>query len=315
MIFARNDAYHTPPAIANVVYLSSIAGNRLSIYEANEVDLVYIGGTDAIDVRRPSHELHDEWLTNTSMCTTTLMLDNTAAPLDDVNVRRALAWAVDKEGLNELLSEGTNLVAETILPPAMPGYAVELAEAQAALTYQQEAAQAALAASAYADDMPPIVIHAAGFGDTERDDLNALVSNWQEVLGIEVQIAFIEPTNYNEVLASEEGNLVSYGWCADYPDPENFLDVLFHSESEFNVSGYSNEQVDELLEAARVELDPATRVALYQEVERMLLDDQATIPLSHGVSDVLVKPHVQNYVLAPLGAPIVPLLSLAEGEE
>ncbi|MEM7113115.1 MAG: ABC transporter substrate-binding protein [Chloroflexota bacterium] len=315
MIFARNEAYHTPRAIANVVYLSSLVGNRLSIYEANEVDLIYVGGTDALDVRRPSHELHDEWLTNTSMCTTMLMLDNTAAPLDDVNVRHALAWAVNKEGLNELLSEGTSLAAETILPPAMPGYAVGLAQAQAALTYQQEAARTALAESVYANNMPPIVIHASGFGDTERDDLNALVSNWQEVLGIEVQIAFIEPTNYNEVLADEEGNIVSYGWCADYPDPENFLDVLFHSDSEFNVSGYSNEQVDTLLEAARVELDPAVRVSLYQEIERILLDEQAAIPLLHNVSDVLVKPHVQNFVLAPLGAQVVPLLSLAEGEE
>ena len=101
------------------------------------------------------------------------------------------------------------------------------------------------------------------------------------------------------------------GELPDYPDPENFLDILFHTDSEFNVSGYSNAEVDALLEEARVELDVGRRIELYQELETILLSDAAVITLSHGVSDAVVNTRLQGFVLAPMGAPIMHLLSFA----
>jgi ABC-type transport system substrate-binding protein len=198
----------------------------------------------------------------------------------------------------------------------MPGYDVALAEEQAATINNIEAAQAALAASAYADGLPPIIISAGGFGDSDRDDLNAMIEMWREALGAEVSVEFLDPIDFKELLDEERGHMVSYGWCADYPDPENFLDVLYYSNSEFNVGGYTNPEVDVLLAQARVELDVATRLGLYQQIERLLLEDAAAIPLSHGVSDVLVNERVSGYVLSPMGARIMPLLSLTTaGEE
>ncbi len=317
MIFARNEAYHTPPSIPHVVYLFSRVGSRTSLFESGEVDIVQLGTTDAAQVRKPSDPLHDQWVTTTSMCTTFVQLNNAIPPMDDLNVRLALALSVDKEGLLELLSEGMNLQAHTILPPAMPGYSLELSQSQAELIFDPDAAQAALAASSYADEMPPLTLLAGGYGDSERDDLNALVENWREILGVEVTITFIDPENFTEAAHEEEGHIVSYGWCADYPDPENFLDILYHSSGDFNVSNYANPEVDALLEEARTALDPTQRLALYQQAEALLLNDVATIPLQHGVSDALVGSKIKGYVLSPMGAPIVHLLSLEPnaGEE
>ena len=59
--------------------------------------------------------------------------------------------------------------------------------------------------------------------------------------------------------------MYSLGWSADYADPQDFLDVLFHSESSLNHSDYARAEVDALLEAARVELDEARRLARYAE--------------------------------------------------
>jgi oligopeptide transport system substrate-binding protein len=110
--------------------------------------------------------------------------------------------------------------------------------------------------------------------------------------------------------------MVSYGWCADYPDPENFLDVLYYTGGVFNVAGYTNPAVDTLLETARVELDVAARLALYQEIERLLLEDVAAIPLAHGVQDALVNDRVNGFVLSPMGVRILPEISLTTaGEE
>lgn len=310
LIFERNPAYYQPAGIPYVVYLNNRFGSSISLFESGEIDVVYLDATETAEVRRPSHVLHDQWVSVTSMCTGLVQMNNTLAPLDDVNVRRALALAVDKDGLNDLLADGLNLRSDTILPPAMPGYSLELAQAQAATTFDAAAAQAALAASSYGTDLPPITVHASGFGNEERDDVNALVADWREVLGIEVNVEFLDPSAFTGAARDESAHLVFYGWCADYPDPQNFLDILYHSNSEFNVAGYSNPELDALIEEAGVELDPAQRLALYQELERRLLEDGAGIPLLHNVSDALVSSRIQGTVIVPIGAPVIPYLSL-----
>ncbi len=310
MIFMRNDEYHNPVAIPNVVYLSSRVGSRISLYQSGEVDWVYLGVTDAEQVQDENHELHEDWVSAISMCTSVVQVNNLLPPMDDPNVRLAFALAVDREGLNELLTEGTDPLAYTILPPAMPGHSLALEEErQETAAFNPDAARAALAASSYADDMPTVVFSASGFGDTERDDLNFMIQDWREVLGVEVEIQLVDPENFSDSVGETQGHFVDYGWCADYPDPENFLDVLYHSGSEFNVAGYENGEIDALLEEARSELDGGTRLALYQQIERMLLEDTAVIPLSNSISDVLVNPKLEGFVLAPIGVQIIPFLS------
>ena len=66
---------------------------------------------------------------------------------------------------------------------------------------------------------------------------------------------------------------------------ENFLDILFHSESDNNNTGFSNAELDDLLERARVEQDPQARVALYNEAEQLIIDQAPWAPLYHSNGD------------------------------
>ncbi|GMQ78404.1 MAG: hypothetical protein BMS9Abin02_0911 [Anaerolineae bacterium] len=315
LIFERNENYHTLPSIPYVIYLLYRIGSPISLFESGELDQVYVWGEEAKRVSQPGDELHDQWVSTTGLNTGFVALNNTMPPMDDPDVRRAFALAVNKEALNELVNEGTDLVAETILPPAMPGFSQELVEEMANQSYDPEAARAALANSAYADGLPPITLTVAGYGTTDRDDVNALVAGWQEVLGVEVNVEYLDPEDFTRAARQNHGHMVVYGWNADYPDPENFLDTLFHSDSEFNVSGYSNPEIDALLEAARTEQDPGRRLALYQEIEAMLLADGAAIPLDHSLYDALVSPRLNGFVLAPSGVPIIHRLSLEPIDE
>jgi ABC-type transport system substrate-binding protein len=70
-----------------------------------------------------------------------------------------------------------------------------------------------------------------------------------------------------------------------------------------NTGGYSNPEVDALLEQARVEVNTASRIALYQKAEKMIVEDVPAIFLSHSISYSLVKPYIQGYVLAPMVIP------------
>jgi oligopeptide transport system substrate-binding protein len=108
---------------------------------------------------------------------------------------------------------------------------------------------------------------------------------------------------YDELYSGDHGQIVSSGWCADYPDPENFAE-LFHSASIQNQGNYSSPDVDALLEEARTEPDTGLRLRLYQQVQQMLIDDSAAIFLSHSEAYYLVtKPYLQGYIAAPINVP------------
>ena len=94
------------------------------------------------------------------------------------------------------------------------------------------------------------------------------------------------------------------GWIADYPDPEDFLDVLFHSNSQINQTGYANPEVDRILEQARVEPDQKARFDLYHRAEDLIVKDAPWVNLwFSGVGYELIKPYVKDFFLAPLVIP------------
>jgi oligopeptide transport system substrate-binding protein len=93
------------------------------------------------------------------------------------------------------------------------------------------------------------------------------------------------------------------GWVADYPDPHNFLGNLFYTGEENNVFGYSNAELDSLLDAAAIEQDAAVRLTMYQQAEQEIVDEAPCLPLWFGSNYILVKPYVKGYELNPLGVP------------
>jgi len=76
--------------------------------------------------------------------------------------------------------------------------------------------------------------------------------------------------------------------CANFPDPENFYDFLFRSDSTQNQSHYRNEQMDSLLETARTESDWSKRIAYYRTADQMIYDDTPVIILSYSGPEYII---------------------------
>jgi ABC-type oligopeptide transport system substrate-binding subunit len=121
-----------------------------------------------------------------------------------------------------------------------------------------------------------------------------LAAMYQEVLGAEIEVQVVSWGAFLQALDHQELQMFSLGWIADYPDPQNFLDMLFHSGSAYNHGAYSNPELDEIVEQARVEQDVDQRMALYQQAEQLLVQDAPWIPLYHSGGYYLVKPYVQG---------------------
>ena len=136
---------------------------------------------------------------------------------------------------------------------------------------------------------------------------------WRENLGIEVEILQTEFATYLQDLVKRRFQMFQIGWIADYPDPENFLDILFHGDSKNNHTGFNNAEVNELLERARVEQQEDVRYDLYRQAEELIVQEAPWIPLWYsGEQYVLIKPHVHDYILAPLIIPKLRFVYLTE---
>jgi oligopeptide transport system substrate-binding protein len=207
--------------------------------------------------------------------------------------------AIDKDKIISLTYKDTVERADGILPFGMPGFNENLI----GLEYDVEIALELIAASKYGDvsKLPPITITTGGRGGQISLELEAIINEWRVNLGVEVEVRQLEPEEYLYNLMQEKDEMFIWGWGADYPHPQNFLEVLFASGSEINIGQYSNPELDTLLQMASLEQDSEKSLELYQQAEQMLVSDAACLPLWFGKNYVLVKPYVFGYQLNLLG--------------
>ena len=300
IILVRNDSYYLEPARVRHVAYDLGPGLALSQYEEGVIDLVGVGGANLDRVEDPNNRLHDQLQLGVSLCTSTIGLNTQLAPFDDVRVRQAFNYALDKELLIDTFSGGDALVATGSLPPGMPGYSSDPARGY---LFDPVKANQLLDEAGYADRsaFPVLTYTTSGYGDV-GGYVTAVITLWQETLGITVQPVVIDPfIYYDELYAGNTGNIYQSGWCADYPDPQNFLDILYHSDSRQNIGRYVNSGVDALLEQARIEEDVSTRLAQYAEIERRIVADAPVVFVSHSLQAALVSPALDGYVLTSIG--------------
>ncbi len=281
-----------------IFYLS---GNSMTMYENDEIHITQVGTTNIERVLDPMNPLNQELVVVPELFVSYIGFNNAVPPFDDEKVRQAFCHAVDKEKIIQVLLKDAVATADGILPPGMPGYNEKLE----GLSYDVARAQQLIAESSYHDDLPPIVLSVSGSCPGVSAVDSAIAWMWQENLGVEVAIEVVELETFLDDMREGRFQVFEIGWIADYPDPENFLDLLFFSESQENYTGYSNHEVDELLENARVESEIGARLAIYQDVEQIIVDDAPWLPLWFGQSYYLVKPEVKGFYPAPMVMPVL----------
>lgn len=295
---ANQDFYLGAPSIPYVV-VNLYTGDSQRLYETGDVDI-----TSVYSVERftdPTEPLFNELRTGVSLCTGYVVFDSTKPPFNDANVRKAFSMAFNRQQYIDVVMNGHALPAIGVYPPGLPGFNIALQ----GLPYDPAQARELLKQSKYGTNLPPIVFTNSGIGSYVSSDVAALADMWKKNLGVTIMVENLEPNfYYDQIYSDNHGQLFSGGWCADYPDPENFADVLFHSGSNQNNGGYSNPTLDSLLEAARVEQDVTRRIEMYQQAEKIIVDDAAALFTVHYLDYQLVKPYVKGYVLTPIDIPI-----------
>ncbi len=310
IILEANQNYHLgAPEVERVLYVLA-GGSTLTQYENDELDVAGISTADIERVLSPRDPLNADYRSGDNLSVSYIGFNVTQPPFDDPNVRRAFAMAINREQIVRVVLKDMLNVATSIMMPGLPGFN----ENASVPEFDPEGARAALAASKYKD--------AAGLGDVTLTEIGgganagigtqAIIEMWRTNLGVDVSIAQAEPASFFDDLDRGRLQMFDIGWIMDYPDPEDIIDLLFHSTSRQNNTHYSNEAFDALVEQARIEGDPTTRLQLYQDAEQILLDDLPWIPLYFGKDHFVVKPRVQGFDPLPIVIPMLRYLSIVE---
>ncbi len=308
LILERNDAYYRAPAKLQRVRFILSGGSSITMYENNEIDVSGVGLTDIDRVLDPGNPLNKELINSPELSVGYIGFNTSKAPFDDVKVRQAFNYAVDKRKIVSVVLKDLVEAAAGILPPGLPGYSKDIK----GLEYDPAKAKQLLAESKYKtpQGMGRIVITIPGTGTALPPTSEAIIQQWKDNLGVTVEIQQVEFATFLQDLNRGTFQAFEIGWVADYPDPQNFLDLLFHSGSLENRAYFADPEVDRILDQARTEKDEPKRLALYRQVEQMIVDKAPWLPLWHGRGYILVKPYIKGWYIAPLVVPFFKDISI-----
>ncbi len=298
LTLVRNTSYHGQVATLQEVKYLFLSGIPMNQYEAGDIDVTGVSSAYIDRVQDPNGPFYGQLKVTPELSFSFIGFNTTIAPFNDVHVRRAFTYALDKDKIISVMFRDMVKKAEGILPPGIPGYNPNLK----GLDFDVAKAKQELAESSYgsAANLPPITITTAGYGGSVDPLIEAAVVQWKQNLGVNVTIRQMEPDRYYYNLGAEKNQMFSMGWIADYPNPQDFLDLLFHTGAQNNFGGYSNPAVDKLLDQAAV-APQKQALTIYQQVEQMLVQDAACLPFSFGEQYTLVKPYVHGYNVNPMG--------------
>jgi len=295
------DYYLEPkPSLSRVTFLLA-GGSPLTMYENGEVDVAPVGINDIERVRDPRDPLNREMKQVAELATYYIGFNVRRPPFNDPRVRRALAMAIDKDALARVVLRDLAVPAKGILPPGIPGHNPNLQ----GLPFDPQEARRLLMEAGGPQILQDVTLLVSGVGGTPGPVIEAIQAMWEQHLGVRPRIQQVEFATFLQQVDRGQFDMMTLGWIADYLDPEDFLDILFHSQSLDNRTGYTNPEVDRLLEQARTmptdtEEARQARLRIYQQAEQIIVQDSPWIPLLHPRSAYVVKPHVQGYFVPPL---------------
>lgn len=191
----------------------------------------------------------------------------------DVDVRRALSMAIDRDTIIDNIYSGARVKAESIIPPTLPS------AREGACEYCEFDPEAAAALYEEAGG-PSEFTYFFNSGAGHEDYVEAIANMWQEHLPIDnISFESLEFAQYLD-LQADEGITGPYrlGWSLSYPSPQYAMEPIYTTGADSNYFGYSNEEFDDLIAEAN-SADPEDADALYQQAEDILLDELPGAPL------------------------------------
>jgi ABC-type oligopeptide transport system substrate-binding subunit/predicted Ser/Thr protein kinase len=298
--FKRNPAYHGHfSGNLERVELSSSAKleeNSFHIYEKERFDFIDLSDLHPGDADRARQIHAGDYVSGPLMVCHYVGFNVNHPPLDDMRVRRALTLAISRERLASISLRGLVFPATGgLVPPGMPGHSPNIAA-----PYDPERARVLMEEAGFPQGQGFQKLECiAPDAPFQRTAANYIKAQWLENLGVNITWKFAEWGNFLDVVYSQSQNMWLAGFMVDYPDP----DYIFRVANFNRLTGWQNENYNNLVEEARSVLDQEPRLKLYQQADRIVVEETPIIPLTYRRFHMLVKPWVKKLNFTAINPP------------
>ncbi|HDR1893379.1 TPA: ABC transporter substrate-binding protein [Pasteurella multocida] len=224
------------------------------------------------------------------------------APFDNVKVRQALNYAVNKDAIIESVYQGAGQVAKNPIPPTMWSYNDEVKD----YAYDPEKAKALLKEAGFENgfetDLWAMPV-SRPYNPNARRMAELVQADWEKV-GVKAKIVSYEWGEYLKRMRAGDHQTGMMGWTGDNGDPDNFLNTLLSCaavESGSNYANFCHKEFNDLVTKAAQVTDPAERTALYQQAQFVFKEQAPWITIAHSTTYFPVRKEVKGYVIDPFG--------------
>lgn len=297
IVLERFDQYHAGPAWLDRVVVHTppdpVLPRAVAAFRRGElhmVDLTLSGRAGMPDI--PESRLHRR----RELSLTFLGFNERRPPLDDVNVRRAIAHAIDLERLTGMGQEGQT-VATGVLPPGFPGYTPESKR----LPFDPQLSMSLLEEPIAEGRMPDRITIAVPKRGSEADLMIEDLCHQLRAVGVPAHTSYLDWDQFTAGLINDSFDAFVLSWVADLPDPDAFFYPLFHSSGTTNHAHFSDPVLDRLLDDARAGTTNVARMDAYREAESRILSEAAVVPINFSTTLVAVADGVRGVELSSMG--------------
>ena len=232
----------------------------------------------------------------------------TSRIFSNMKVRQAFNYAIDREKIIKYVLNGQAAGPGIygIVPPVMPNYNAKIIKGY---TYDLDKAKQLMLEAGYpgGKGFPEVTLNINEGGGRNTQIAEAIQSMLKEI-GVTVKLQLLQFAQHLDNIDAGRADFFRLGWIADYPDPENFLNLFYgknvpddpREKSPINSFRYKNKKYDELFEKAITTTDITERNKLYEEAEQIAVSEAPVLFIFYDEDYRLLQPYVRNYKLDPM---------------
>jgi len=283
-----------------VKFFKDATSLRLAL-EAGEIDIAWrtLTPSDIVDLmKKPGFQV----IEGKGSFIRYIVLNTNIPPLNKKLVRQALAAALDRKRIADVVFLGTMTPLYSLVPAGMWSH-IDAFKDKYGEGPNYELARELLKKAGYSEEHKlklELWYTPTHYGDTEADVAALIKECWEKTGMIEVTVKSAEWSTYIELTRKKSLPITLYGWYPDYIDPDNFLYPFLHTGSNrWLGEPYSNPEMDKLLDAAQVAPSTEERAQLYGEVQKLLAEDAPIIPILQGKLYIVAKEGIKGIVIDP----------------
>jgi oligopeptide transport system substrate-binding protein len=275
------------PYIQKVV---TIIGDNIGINQwlAREIDLIHLLDAASLKTAEANPDTRPFVHKAPNFQSAYLTMDTMKPPLNNLKLRQALSHAIDRDTLSAKVMSGSTMAGYSMLPPGFPGYNADLKKVQ---NFDVATAKQLLKDAGYAD---PKTLTLDLYANGRDAELEFVKDQWETNLGIKVNLKVVEGGVWGDLRSKHQMMIYKGPYEYDYLDPANMLTSLWKSTSDQGSPrhAWKSQKFDDLVATAGKTADEKTRIGLYQQAERVLVEDVGAVFLSHQVIAQVWWPYI-----------------------